>query len=314
MEFIKPPEKDGLYENVPFEEYLQWDAVDQSLLKNGVVTMAHLKEAINNPKKQTKRMDVGSAIHDSILTPKDFEANYALFPEPDNFDVVATEFNDYLDKNMPDKDYEWCMTNFRKTKAWKEALKDFTRQFPDKTLLGAEDMEMVNAIQKNFQKRYGQFIEAQEEKHPEVSFVWTDKGTGLRCKGRADMLLKVKNKVGASEYLLIEIKTTEDASFVGFSRVSNTFGYPFQVAFYNIGLEIILNEVVEHLTIVVETKPPYLFHTFKYDEDDLFRCKDMIDTLLAKLAKGMKTGKFEGYNDSLDFPDSISLPPFTQYR
>lgn len=92
----------------------------------------------------------------------------------------------------------------------------------------------------------------------EYSYFSQDPETGLLCKCRPDYF-----NGGA----LIDLKTTSDASFEGFSRQIGNLGYHIQAAFYldvfNRAMGTTLNEF---FFVAVETSAPYAVAVYKLDE------------------------------------------------
>lgn len=69
MRFLPVP---GIYYDVPFTDYLQWDCLSQSTLKEGRESMAHLAAAIAHErvKEVTDDMALGTALHCAFLEPE----------------------------------------------------------------------------------------------------------------------------------------------------------------------------------------------------------------------------------------------------
>ncbi len=64
--------EDGIYYDIPFDEYLLWPVLSQSTLKEGRESMAHLKAAIDGErvKEVTDDMALGTAMHTAFLEPE----------------------------------------------------------------------------------------------------------------------------------------------------------------------------------------------------------------------------------------------------
>jgi hypothetical protein len=61
----------GIYENIPFEDYLAWEPMSQTPLKNGLESMSHLKASKDGERvmKITDGMTLGSGLHAAFLEP-----------------------------------------------------------------------------------------------------------------------------------------------------------------------------------------------------------------------------------------------------
>lgn len=71
--------KPGMYEAVPFDEYLKWPAVSQSGLKVGMdVSGRHLQALLNHELEDepTPAKELGSAIHTAIFEPERYAKEY----------------------------------------------------------------------------------------------------------------------------------------------------------------------------------------------------------------------------------------------
>ena len=77
----------------------------------------------------------------------------------------------------------------------------------------------------------------------EVPMVWEDSLSSVRCKGKVDILHKD---------VIIDLKTTQDASFEAFRRSAYRYGYNRQAAFYLDGFG-----AKEFIFVVIEKKAPY---------------------------------------------------------
>lgn len=65
------PTLPGLYQTVPFDQYLQWPYLSQSTIKAGRHSMAHLRAALDEEKGEpTDAMTLGSALHVAFLEPE----------------------------------------------------------------------------------------------------------------------------------------------------------------------------------------------------------------------------------------------------
>jgi len=70
----------GVHRNIAESVYRSWPAVNQSTLKAGE-TMAHVRYGMDNPRKTTPAMMMGSALDFALTDPSGFLDRYALGPE-----------------------------------------------------------------------------------------------------------------------------------------------------------------------------------------------------------------------------------------
>jgi exodeoxyribonuclease VIII len=222
--------------NLPFDEYQSIDARNWSALKHMSKTPAHYQEAIQNPPTQSPAMLIGSAFHALVLEPDSFDDFYAVAPAG-------------ID---------------RRTKAGKEAWAEFEASAAGKTILTADQDNTVRQMA------------AAVLRHPtasrllsmcgqrELSVTWTDEATGTPCKCRIDAYNKTNG-------LVIDLKTTDDASPTAFSRTCAKYAYHGQAAYYLDGLANAGAYSSKFIFIVVEKSPPFAVAVFLCD-------KDMLDT------------------------------------
>jgi hypothetical protein len=81
----------------------------------------------------------------------------------------------------------------------------------------------------------------------EVSMFATDPDTGVRLRGRADLVPPI-----------VDVKTTTDLRLHKLSAVVDGFGYDLQAEMYRFLYELITGEVAEPVTLIfTEKDPPY---------------------------------------------------------
>jgi hypothetical protein len=74
--------KPGIYQNLPFAEYLAAEQINASALKLiGSRTPAHYFASLSKPKEESQAMKIGSAIHCAVLEPGFFEERYIILPD-----------------------------------------------------------------------------------------------------------------------------------------------------------------------------------------------------------------------------------------
>lgn len=140
-----------------------------------------------------------------------------------------------------------------KTKEDKAYWEGVTKGNPDKTILAREVaapiLEMCNAaIAHPLAKKLLKDIT------PETSLFWQDSDTGIPCKARPDGIPKGKSNV------ILDLKSTADASEYAFQRDCVRYGYAREAAIYTEGYSITAGITIEELIfafIAVEKKPPY---------------------------------------------------------
>lgn len=179
-------------------------------------------------RKTTAALDFGAAFHCAVLTPDIFKTEYIVAPDID-----------------------------RRTKAGKEAWSEL--QECGKKILSAPDNETVVAIQSAvFSHPTARQLLTQGD--AEESFFWVDKTTGVQSKCRPDYLRR--------DNIVIDIKTTEDASYPAFRRSVYKYRYHVQGAFYMDGVSAVTGAKHDDFVLLaVEKTPPYGVAIYRLFDD-----------------------------------------------
>ncbi|BAO20632.1 hypothetical protein [Pseudomonas phage PPpW-3] len=126
----------------------------------------------------------------------------------------------------------------------------------------------------------------------EVSFYWTDAKTGELCRMRPDWLRE--------DDLIVDLKTTEDASPEGFARSIAKFRYDVQDAFYSDGFEAVTGRRPKGFVfIAVEKKPPYAVGVYVLDAESKELGRAQYRKNLDSLAECVKSNNWPGYGEKI---------------
>jgi hypothetical protein len=219
----------------------------------------------------TPAMRLGTALHTHVLELSRWDADIAVTPAG-------------LD---------------RRTKAGKEAWAAFEAEAAGRTVISADDAEQVQAMARAI---YGHPAAAMLLGLPgkaETTHMWTDAVTGLECKCRPDWL----TDDGA---IVVDLKTTEDASPAGFRKSIAQWRYGVQAAWYCHSLEMATGiRPAQFIFIAVEKKPPYAVAVYAADEQMIEHGMETAMRDLGKLAACRLTDSWPGYSDQIEM---ISLP------
>ncbi len=268
--------KPGIYENVPFAEYLGIDAVNHSRIKHFTRSAMHAREYILHPPAATPALEFGEAAHTAILEPERFLTDY----------IVGIKVD-------------------RRTKVGKAAWADFEAEAGTRTLLNEEDctrlMGMREAVMANDTCR--ELLEPLAEKtdKTELTFIWTDGPTGLLCKGRADRLTR-----HGDWSVIVDLKSTKDASAASFNRAVVNYGYHTQAAFYEEGLYTLAPVNRRFLIIAVEHTRPHgvaVYDLESYAETG----KVLMRRYLTAYARAVERDEWPGYPGGIQH---LCIPPW----
>lgn len=267
--------KQGLHENVPFEEYLAWDAVSASKLSLFAKSPAHYQAGY---KPTTKALNLGSVIHACVLE-DGLEGRYAVVP---NYHTMAENVDG---KGKPSKS--------KATTWYKDKVKEFAHEQPSMVEIVSQETYdkakgVVDAIQAH--------AEAKRLLHDgmvEVSLLWKDADTGLMCKGRVDLL--------AGDYF-VDLKTTTSCST--FPNAIAKYGYHRQMAWYQHGLFLLTKETFSPYIVCCECDPPFGVMSAIMGESALSEGWNECEYLLDAIAACKFIDSWPGYES----PDEWELP------
>jgi exodeoxyribonuclease VIII len=225
----------------------------------------------------TPAMAIGSAVHTHVLELDQWDARYVS--APDGID--------------------------RRTKAGKAEWEAFTTAATGRTVLPKADADLV--------MRMGHAVFA----HPaaamllalpgkaETTHMWTDEATGLQCKCRPDWLTD-------DGRLIVDLKTTEDASPRGFARSIAQWRYHTQASWYLDGVEQATGTRPEQfLFLCVEKKAPYAVAVYAADAEMIDAGAQTAARDLDVLATCKAANAWPGYSDQIE---PISLPAWMRPR
>lgn len=265
-----PP--DGVYSGVPNEVYHRsWDACGRSALKMMAVdglTPSHVRDAFLRPQEPSASMNLGTAVGDMI----DFPDEIRVLPAPD------------VD---------------RRTKDGKATYAAFIEKAQGKLVLPHDDYQEAVKMVENLRKHPAASVLLEDPGHIQLSLVWTDKETGLRCKCRPD-------KICPESGIAIDLKTAACAASRTFANAMFRYGYHLQAAFYSRGLEVLEVMRVDHwIDIVVENEPPHCVAVYQIGAASIAHALASMLPHMHRLAECYRTGNWKGY--ALDI-QPIELP------
>lgn len=200
-----------------FEDYRAIKAMNWSRLKPMVESAKEFRWWEDNPRPDTAALGFGRAFHVAILEPEKFERQYMVLPDRLNLRTKAgrAERDELLDQG-------WQLI--------KQDDLDRLRWCVEAVLAHPVASDLLEGTRR------------------EETVTWTDRDTGVKCKGRIDFL---------SGLYIGDLKSAR--SLGRFSRDAGDFLYHAQSAFYLDGAVSagVVPGDAESYIIAVETKPPY---------------------------------------------------------
>ncbi len=145
----------------------------------------------------------------------------------------------------------------------------------------------------------GPWIEAWGD--PELSVFWVDEATGVPCRARFDKAVRTRHGL-----VLVDVKTTMDASDLAISKAVATFGYHQQEAHYRAGaIAAGLHPDPAFVFVFVEKEPPYLVSVAQLDGAAVEVGRRRNERALRMFADYTSTGVWPGYDPAVS---EIGLP------
>ena len=211
----------GAYHGVPEELYHSLPYVSSSYLKKFKDCPA---DALL-PVEKTACMELGSALHSFILEGQDsFDKKFTFMFESD------------LNKNT--KEYKAAAAEFADANSGMTILPSHTNKVSTK--------EVLQNCHASIQAHPAAAKLLSAEGASEVTLIWDDPTTGLRCKARLDFF---------TEGVICDIKKTQDVK--KFRNTLVTFNYDIQAAWYLMGAQACGLAAVKFVFIAIEAEAPY---------------------------------------------------------
>lgn len=229
---------------------------------------AELPEKARVQRPETRSLAFGTLIHTAIMEPDQLGARYW---------VVDLERISERDRATQEAMKLAGGRELVKRKEWDEALRIRDRIHSHPTL-----REMLAPV----------------GLRTEASFWWIDDATGLLCRGRADGLREDWGVV-------LDLKSTTDASPDGFSRSVAEYRYHWQQAHYETGLAATWREPRAFFFIAVEKVEPYSVAIYELDPRAVDLGRREVREQMVAWAECKRTGIWPGFPVE---PQPLDLP------
>lgn len=268
-------------EGVENADYHRHSAVSKSHLDLVARSPLHYWARYVDPNRvepePTPAMLMGTAVHTHVLELDQWDQRYVAAPEA-------------ID---------------RRTKAGKEAWAAFEAEAAGRSVISRADADLVMAIGRAVHGHPAAAALLSWDGQAETTHMWTDAATGLECKCRPDWLLN-------DGLIVVDLKTTEDASPAGFRKSISSWRYHVQTAWYLHGLEQATGKRPDQFVFIcVEKKPPHAVAVYAADAEMVEAGMAQAMRDLQVLADCKAAGSWPGYSDQVEL---ISLPPWMRPR
>lgn len=287
----------GVYYDISNEQYhRECRGVSKSALDQIAKSPAHyfakyLDPNAPPPKEPTAAMITGTLAHCAILEPTEFDKRYVVVPD----DAPRKPTDAQRNAKKPSDDTVSAI-------AWWDS---FAASSEGKEIITAEQRSIAFA-QAESVRRLPDVAEALSNGRPEVSAFWIDEATGRLCKCRPDWIYDC----GDAGVVLIDVKTTVDASTREFARSIANFRYDVQDAWYRDGFaKASGRDVLAFVFVAVEKEYPYLASAMMLDERGVESGRIKYRRDLDLFAECKRSGIWPGYSTAIE---SVSLPKWAE--
>lgn len=222
-------------------------------------TPAHFKYHMEHPEESTAALTFGQAAHKYILEPDTFWDEFAVVPACD-----------------------------RRTKAGKEAFRQFSEENNGKTWISEDDFGIIAGMREELYRDpyYADILGGEHEK----VYTWTDEETGEQLKMKADI-------VDTANRIIYDYKTTISCADGVFEKSARRYGYDFQAGFYTAGVEAETLERYSFGFIAQEKTPPYCPRLYICDRGFITQGRHKFRRLLNLYHECKTSGDWFGYID-----------------
>lgn len=145
---------------------------------------------------------------------------------------------------------------------------------------------------------------------PEVSMFWVDPEFGIWQRGRMDAYSPDIWEMP----VIVDLKTSADASEEGFAKSMADYGYVRQYVHYRQGLAAALGcdpEDIDFIFVVVESEPPYLTATYRPHEQDIDRASHQLRAARERFRDCSRSGIWPGYSEEIE---TLELPYYKRQQ
>ncbi len=258
------------HEGLTNEAYHALKAVSPSQIKTLARSPLHYFDQFladdREKKEATAAMQMGTALHTAVLEPDLWDATVAV--PPHKFD--------------------------RRTKVGKELAAEFEWVAAGKIVLDPDDAAQVQQMAQMVRSHPAAGFLLDMPGRREPSYTWTDSTTGLECKVRPDWHSEDRR-------IVVDVKTTKDASRNEFSKSIANFDYHVQAAWNLDALE-----AEKFLIIAVENVRPFAVAVYPLSPSLIAAGQRRISAAMELLAECHQTGRWPGYGDLVQ--DDLDLP------
>lgn len=265
-----PPTEPGIYRGLASDGYHRGAGISKSGLDAIARSPAHYRWHREHPEPASAVQRLGIALHCAVLEPEHFASRFTRRP-------------DGVDK---------------RTKAGREFMAGL--ETGGKVILSAEEWEHVEGMASAIRSHpvASLLIEAGEA---ETSVYWRE--GELLCKCRPDW-------IDTNHDLLIDLKTTRDASFSAFGRACAQYRYHVAAAWYQDGCAVAGIRADSMVFVAVESSAPYCVAAYTLPERAIQIGRTLYRRDLETYARCVRENAWPGYPTEVR---ELELPKWAEF-
>lgn len=290
-----PTLEPGIHPGIDWQTYRALPYASQSILKKMFqATPAHARHAMESPGTQTADQLVGEATHAMVLEPETFGDRFAIAPrcEATTSKNKRCSNSAKVYRELDDGSAGW-FCHIKSHDPWAGAPSEWDGPRVLTESQAAEARRVMEAVHAH--PEFASMFELADGR--ELTIVWDDPETGVRCKARLDLVV---NDVG-----IYDVKTCQSATEHEFRRAAARFGYDFQASFYNRGQAAVGFDAPHFHVVAAEKGEPGGCRIYRMHDGIFHLLDDLTSQLLAQFAECQRTGEWPGYPTHVE---DISMP------
>lgn len=238
------------------KDYRGYKALSASDIRLLAKSFYHYQHRLEWPEDyhSTVALRQGTIIHACVLEPERFDSEFVVLPEIN-----------------------------KRTKAGKAEWEEWEKENVDKFPLTEEEHRKAMVIRHHVMQN-PKASELFTGGQAEVPILWHSKKYDREFKARADYI-----KVIGDTMLILDLKTTQEASFEAFQRSVIKWSYSVQAAHYRDGFSTLHpDKDVHFIWVAVEKSAPYGVSIFSANEEVYEHGKKLIEKGINNYDEGMK--------------------------
>ena len=171
-----------------------------------------------------------------------------------------------------------------------KAGKEWALEHQSKIIIDSELGNNLYEMEKSFMDSPARLI-YDKQGQSELSYFWDDLGL-VKGKCRPDWISNDGN-------IVVDIKTTTDASPRGFQKSIANWGYHIQLGWYIRGLQKLGLPAKEFIFIAIEKTPPFSVGVYRANQDMITYANDEINNLVYEIDESLKSDDFPDYTPEI---------------